>query len=310
MTSAPAVLDGETLRRLTDPRRLVDALEQALLGEVRPGAEQPRVSRATAHGELLLMPSETSGYAGVKVVGVAPGNPAHGLPRISGLYVLMDAPTLRPLAVMDGAELTVLRTPAVSALAVRSMATRPIRSAVVFGTGPQARAHIETLHTLHGLGDVVVVGRDPDRTTRLLQWCAVAGLTARPGTASDVRDADVVMCCTSAREPLFGAELLAPGTVVVAMGSHRPDVRELGEDVMAAAEVVVESRTAAVTEAGDVIHALDRGAIGEASLIELADLVRGEVAVANGRPGVFKSVGMAWEDLVVAATAYARWASR
>ncbi|WUH99679.1 ornithine cyclodeaminase family protein [Spirillospora sp. NBC_00431] len=296
------VIDGPRMRRLADPRHLVDALEQALLDGLRPAGEQARISRPTAHGELLLMPSEATGHVGVKVLGLAPGNPARGLPTISGLYLLMDTHTLRPLALMDGAELTLLRTPAVSALAARHMATRPIRSAVVFGSGPQAHAHIETFHALHGLHDVVVAGRDPDRTDQLVRRCIDDGLHARAGTARDVGEADIVICCTSAREPLFEADLLSPKTLVVAVGSHHPDARELGDDVMAAAQIVVESRTAATTEAGDVVQALAHGAIEETDLTELADLVRNGTLTQDERPRVFKSVGMAWQDLVVAAT--------
>ncbi|MGI5208379.1 ornithine cyclodeaminase family protein [Spirillospora sp. CA-108201] len=299
-------IGGERMRRLADARHLVDALERALLGGLRPGDEQGRVSRPTRHGELLLMPSEATGHVGVKVLGLAPGNPAQGLPTISGLYLLMDARTLRLLAMMDGGELTLLRTPAVSALAARHMAARPIRSAVVFGSGPQARAHIETFHALHGLRDVVVVGRDPERTERLVRRCADGGMTARAGAVHDVHGADVVICCTGAREPLFAAELLAPRTVVVAVGSHHPDARELGGDVMGAAQVVVESRKAATTEAGDVVQALAAGAVEETDLVELADLVRGGALADDGRPRVFKSVGMAWEDLVVAVAVHER----
>ncbi|GLY87024.1 ornithine cyclodeaminase family protein [Actinoallomurus iriomotensis] len=303
------VIEARRLRRLTDARLLVDALERALLADVRPSGEPGRLSRPTSHGELLLMPSESADYVGVKVLGLAPGNPREGLPTISGLYLLMDARTLRLRAMMDGAELTLLRTPAVSALAVRHMATRPVRSAVVFGSGPQARAHIETFHALYGLRDVVVVGRDPERTERLIRRCADDGLRVRPGTARDVRETDVVICCTSARDPLFEAELLAPGTLVVAMGSHHPDARELGDDVMAGAHVVVESRAAAVSEAGEVVHALAHGAVDEADLIELAGLVRGRAVADDGRPRVFKSVGMAWEDLAVAAVLHERRAA-
>ncbi|WP_329088133.1 ornithine cyclodeaminase family protein [Actinomadura citrea] len=299
-------IDGERMRRLGDARHLVDALERALLGGLRPEDEQGRVSRPTSHGELLLMPSEATGHVGVKVLGLAPGNPARGLPTISGLYLLMDARTLRLLAMMDGGELTLLRTPAVSALAARHMASRPIRSAVVFGSGPQARAHIETFHALHGLRDVVVAGRDPERTERLVRRCADDGLRARAGSAHDVGEADIVICCTSAREPLFAAELLAPETVVVAVGSHHPDARELGDDVMEAAQVVVESRTVATTEAGDVVQALGHGTIAETDLLELSDLVRGGAVVEDARPRVFKSVGMAWEDLAVAVAVHER----
>lgn len=294
-------LDAAAVRELADAQMLVDALEDALRADPRPDAGPPRVSMPTSNGEVLLMPAANAHYAGVKVLGLAPDNAASGLPSISGLYLLLDARTLRPVATLDGAELTTHRTAAVSALAVRHLANGPIGSVVIFGSGPQASAHLETLHALHGFDQVVVVGRDHHRATRLAERFAVSGVSTRVGGVDDVRDADLVLCCTNARSPLFGADSLRDDTVVVAVGSHHPDARELGTDVMAAADVVVvEDRPAAEREAGDVVQAVAAGALDPVDLVELTDLVR-EPHVHRGGTRVFKSVGVAWEDLVVAA---------
>lgn len=295
--------DASRIQRLGEPRTMVDALRQALLGEARPSAESPRSSYPTRHGELLLMPSASSRYAGVKIVGVAPGNRRVGLPTISGLYLLMDAVTLMPIATFDGAPLTALRTAAVSAVAVDCMAFGAVRSVVVFGSGPQAAAHLEVLRRLHALEEVVIVGRDATPADELARRFERLGVRAHRGTTDELPGADLVLCCTSAREPLFAADDLASGGMVVAVGSHRPDARELGDDVMAGSQVIVESRSVAEIEAGDVVQALASGRLDRDALIELSDLVRGIHSV-DERRRVFKSVGMAWEDLAVAAALY------
>ena len=116
-----------------------------------------------------------------------------------------------------------------------------------------------------------------------------------------VATADVVCCCTTAREPLFDGGAVADHATVVAIGSHEPDAREVDETLAARATVVVESRASALREAGDVITAVAAGALSGDDLVTLADLVHGRAAPAPDRPRLFKSTGMAWEDAVVAA---------
>ena len=123
----------------------------------------------------------------------------------------------------------------------------------------------------------------------------------RAGPAPDaVARADIVCCCTTARVPLFDSALLPDHATVVAMGTHEPDAREVDAALVRRATTVVEARSAALREAGDVIQA------GTVPLATLDELVRGEVTVVPDRPRLFKSTGMAWEDLVVAAAAYDR----
>jgi len=115
----------------------------------------------------------------------------------------------------------------------------------------------------------------------------------------------VVCCCTTAREPLFDGDAVGEEAVVVAIGSHEPEAREVDERLAGRATVVVESRASALREAGDVIQAIDAGVLREDELVGLAELVGGEASPAPGRPRFFKSTGMAWEDLVLAAAVHA-----
>jgi ornithine cyclodeaminase/alanine dehydrogenase-like protein (mu-crystallin family) len=134
--------------------------------------------------------------------------------------------------------------------------------------------------------------------------CVESGLAARTGTVSDVPSADIVACCTTARSPLFDGTLLARHATVVAVGSHEPDAAEVDAATVTGSTVVVEAVATALREAGDIVGPVRAGLLDPDTLVGLAALVRGSVAVDRSRPRLFKSVGMAWEDLVLAARAY------
>jgi ornithine cyclodeaminase/alanine dehydrogenase-like protein (mu-crystallin family) len=273
--SLPFLAAAELAQRL-GPTAAVDALKAALLAGLDPEADPPRSAIALGGGELLVMPSAAAGHAVVKLVTVG------GEPRIQGVCVVFDAATLAPVALIDGIALTNVRTPAVSALAVRALAVPDARRLLVFGRGPQAHGHVEAIRAVRPIEHVDMVGRD------------------RGDVGDLVAAADVVCCATTAREPLFDGSLVADHATVVAIGSHEPDAREVDDALVRRATVVVESRTSALREAGDIIGALAAGALREDALVTLANLVCGRVAVDLGRPRLFKSTGMAWEDAVVA----------
>jgi ornithine cyclodeaminase len=310
MSSAPAWVDAGTVTRVLPMADAVAALAAALRAGTVSGADSPRSALDVRSGQLLLMPSEGSEHVGVKVVSVAPQNPARGAPRVQAVYVLFDAETLSPRAVLDGTALTSLRTPALSAVAVDHLAAADAARLVVFGCGPQARGHVEALRCVRPIEHVVVVGRRHERVRQFLDELGASGLTTgvavRAGSPAAVSEADVIVCATTAAEPLFSGALVPDAACVVAVGSHEPGRRELDEELMARSTVVVEHETAALREAGDVIAAVASGSVRPSGLINIADLVAGTVQIGLDRPRVFKSVGMAWEDLVVAAEVYRR----
>jgi ornithine cyclodeaminase/alanine dehydrogenase-like protein (mu-crystallin family) len=298
-------LDGETLRELVPMARALQALEDALRGGLDPEETPRRPVVEVPAGQLLLMPAAWGRHAGIKIAGVAPANPSRGLPRIQGTYLLMDGETLTPLAALDGVALTSLRTPAVSALAVRHLAGPGAATMAVFGTGPQAWGHVEAFRTVRPVDRVIVIARDSGRAEAFAGRCAAEGF--RADTAAGLGQADLIACCTSARVPLFDGRLVRDDATVVAIGSHEPDAREIDDDLVARATVFVEARGAALAEAGDLIIPLRNGTITSGHLAgNLRELVTGAVPPGPG-PRVFKSVGMAWEDLVVAAAAYEAW---
>lgn len=302
--SAPRVLDAAAVAAACPPGAAVAAIVSALRDGLDPAADLPRQAVPVPAGQLLLMPSDGGGRAhvGIKVATVAPANPARDLPRVQGSYLLLDAATLAVVAVLDGIALTTLRTPAVSVAAVldRLRADAGPLPVAVIGSGPQAHGHVATLAAaLPGRPvSVTQLVRDPARSA------PVAGArVVRLGTpAADdaLRAAGVVVCATSAREPLFDAGLVGGAAVVLAVGSHEPDARELPAALLGRATVVVEDVGAALREAGDVVLAIAEGALAEADLVAMRDVVTGVARPDPGRPLVFKSTGMSWEDLVVA----------
>jgi ornithine cyclodeaminase/alanine dehydrogenase-like protein (mu-crystallin family) len=296
-------LDAGAIAAALSPVEAVDALEAALRGGLDPEADPPRGAVGAEAGEVLLMPSTAPGAVGVKLVTVAPGNPARGRPRIQGVYVLFDSETLAPAALLDGIGLTNLRTAAVSALAVRHLAARGARRLLVFGTGAQAWAHVGALRAVRpGLDRVDVVARDAGRLEAFVSRCAREhGVDACVAGPDAIAGADVVVCATTAREPVFDGADVGDTATVVAIGSHEPEAREVDDRLAGRATVVVESRSSALREAGDVIAAVEAGALDPATLVPLAALVTGEARPDDGSPRLFKSTGMAWEDLVVAA---------
>jgi ornithine cyclodeaminase/alanine dehydrogenase-like protein (mu-crystallin family) len=253
-----------------------DALERALAAGLDPERDPPRQLLDLERGQLLVMPSAAAGAPVVKLLTLG------GDPRIQGVCVVFDRATLAPRALVDGIALTNLRTSAVSALAVRHVATADARRLLIFGRGPQAHAHEAALRAVRPIDHVDMVGRD------------------HAGIDDLVAAADIVCCCTTARAPLFDGALVADHATVVAIGSHEPEVRETDDALAARATIVVESRTSALREAGDVIAAIAAGAASADRLVTLAELVRGDAAPDPGRPRLFKSTGMSWEDAVVA----------
>jgi ornithine cyclodeaminase/alanine dehydrogenase-like protein (mu-crystallin family) len=290
-------LDAEAMRTACPPEAAVAAVEAAMRGGLDPAVEPPRSVVDLTHGQFLLMPSEAAeASAGVKVVTVAPGNPSRGLPRVQAVYLHFDRTTLALTAVLDGTALTTLRTPAVSVAAVRQqLPDRPLR-VVAIGAGPQATGHVATLAAVRPLGAAVHLVRDPGRVALEADLLPLGAAEADAALAA----ADVVVCATSARTPLFDSAILRTDVTVIAVGSHEPDARELDSALLGRSTVIVEDAATSLREAGDVVLAIADGALSAADLVPMRDLLTGAVTPPADRPLVVKTVGMSWEDLVVA----------
>lgn len=306
--------DSTAVRAAAPWATAIGALEQALLTVVDPEEDSPRLFSPAPNAEFLLMPATNRQYSGIKALTVAPANPERGLEKIQGVYVLFDSDTSGPLATMDGNELTAIRTPATTLLAIKHiLASAPGTAAprlpgqmtvLVFGTGVQALNHLRAAHAVLPQASLAVVGRRPEKVTSLIAQLAGEGLDVRQGTPAEVATADVVICATSSRTPLFDGGLVAPGAVVAAVGQHGLDAREVDAGLVLRSDVVVEGRASALREAGDLIPARSAEEWEAIRPANLRDLVKGDFERAAARPCLYAGVGMAWEDLVIASLVY------
>ncbi len=326
-------LAADIIAGLLDLRAAVTLLNDALAsGQVDPEDDGPRLFSPAGPGrEFLVMPSVGRPRSGVKLVALAPDNPAAGHPAVQGVYVLFDNDHLTPLAMLDAAELTLLRTPATTVLAAQHLlaakrdrgpvgADRPASDhgqapdglrVVVYGTGPQAERHIQCAQAVLRPSDIAVVGRRSGAVDAVVARTTPAGAPTRPAAADptdDLASADLVICVTSSASPLFAAEAVSPNAVVCAVGAHGPQRHELPAELVRRSDVVVEARGAALRESGNLLQARPLEAWREEStgqrLTNLAELVTGRFSATAGRPAIYTGVGMAWQDLVIASRVY------
>jgi ornithine cyclodeaminase len=271
---------------------------------------------AHARGETSVLARQTIG-TGVEISTMSAILPAAGYcaakvyTRIAGQFsfvvLLFSASDGRILASFDAGELTKLRTAAVSGIAARYMARSQARRLTVFGSGRQARAHLDVLPAMLHLDRIDVVSRG-DAREFCERSCAEIGVPVSQATAQEaLAHADIVITTTRSVTPLFGAGLLREGTFIAAIGSGAPHAAELGPDVIERCDrIVVEALDHAQHEAGDLIQAERAGALDWACVATLGDLV---IGASTGRAAereitLFKSVGSALEDVAVAALAY------
>ena len=257
----------------------------------------------------LAMPAALTGAScySVKVVTVAPSNAAAGRPVVIGTVLLGDALTGELLALIDGTALTALRTGAAGGVAARELSRADASRAALFGAGAQARTQLLALAAVRSIREVRVVTRDPAHAAALGDWAArepaLSGVALRPATAdAAVADADVVLTATTSRTPVFRGTQLRDGVHVTAVGSFTPDGRELDDDTLRGARLVVDQRSAALAEAGEL-----QGKRPD-ELVELGEIIAGRAAGRSDdrQRTVFKSVGNAIQDLVVSARAFER----
>jgi ornithine cyclodeaminase/alanine dehydrogenase-like protein (mu-crystallin family) len=300
-------IDAGTLERVLPMEAAIDAL-QAAFGADRLPSSPPRTHVGTTGGDLLLMPAHGPQGIGVKLVTLTPANPERGLLFVQAVYLLFDERTQAPRAIVDGTALTALRTAAVSGLATRFLANPDAANLVLFGAGTQAHAHVDAMRAVRPVSRVTVVSRGRERAQTLVEFARRAGLDADVGAPEAVAEADLVCTCTTSTEPVLEGRLLRPGAHVNAVGAYTPAMRELDDEAVRRARVVVETREVAMAEAGDLLIPMAEGIVGSEHVVaDLAELVRG-APVRRGRDDVtvFKSVGAAFEDLVVAAAAAER----
>jgi alanine dehydrogenase len=319
MSEAPPavlLLKESHLRRLITMRDLVPLMERALAAFSSGAVVQPLRTAlpVEAHGGvLLLMPAHLREQAmGLKAVTFYPGNAARGLPTHLATILLHDPPTGALLAVMDGRLITEMRTAAVSAAATKHLARRGADVVALLGAGVQARSHLEALREVVAPREVRVWTR-----TRAHAEAFAQEMTARHGVRvmacespeGAVRGAEIICTMTSSQTPVLEGRWLAPGAHINAVGASRPTWRELDTDAVVRSRLFVDSRAAAVVEAGDIVGPRTAGVITDAHIqAEIGEVFAGRHPGRTnaGEITLFKSLGMAVEDVATAQLAYER----
>jgi ornithine cyclodeaminase len=240
----------------------------------------------------------------VKLVSVRSNNGERGLPNVQALVAWLDGPTGEPRVLMDGTALTSLRTGAASAAATDLLAAPDASVLAVVGAGGQAADQIRGVSAVRSLDEVRIVSRSGATALALAEALAAelsaTRLRAVPTVAEAVAGADVVCCATNSSTPVLSRGMLHDRVHVNAIGSYRPDMCELASDVLECASmVVVDAREAATSEAGEIIAAIASGAIVDADVLELGDLLIDPPRNVSGLT-VFKSVGIAVQDWALA----------
>ncbi len=290
------ILNGEILATLLDYPSAVEALEEAW----REPAQIPARSQVNlGAGRMWLMPAAAGSAAGVKIVTQFDGNAALGLDRVQGSYLYLDGETGLPMALLDGRVLTAIRTAAVSALATRLMANPGRKTLAVFGTGVQARSHLEAMRGCSDVGEALVCGSTSEKTREF-----AARHDCRAATAQECCQASLICACTTSRTPIFDGNWLLPGTHINAVGNSRPDACELDAVTVHRARIAADTRHGVLEEAGDL---LVHGA-GDRIVADLREMIVEGKKVRSAPPEItlFKSVGYALGDLALARLAYRR----
>ena len=315
-TDQPLFLNEEQVRAHLAMAALIPAMEKALIDFSAGRVTQPVrsvISVDPPGGFLGVMPALTPDGLGLKAVTFYRSNAERSIPTHMATIFLVDPETGTPLAIMDGRLITEMRTAAVSAAATKLLAPPDARVVAILGSGVQARSHFEALQLVRQFAEIRVwsptlehaerfareIGtvtrswhRHPADGTLAASQCHVAG-----SAEEAVRDADVVVTVTSSKTPVLKGSWLKPGCHVNAIGACRPDWRELDDEAMANV-VFVDSREGAMKESGDVI--LSRAKIYG----ELGEALAGKVPSRANETTIFKSLGMAVEDIAAAMLVY------
>jgi thiomorpholine-carboxylate dehydrogenase len=285
------------VRAVLTYQALIPAIRQALIDYSAGLVEQPartilRAGNAEGHrnGWFAVMPVIAGDVMGVKTVTFYPGNADAGLHTHMAVIELLSRATGEPLAVMDGRLITEMRTAAVSAVALDALAPQPAASLGILGSGVQARSHIAAFRLVRpGLKDIRVWSRTPANAERL-----AAETGARSVPIEEVAAADVVLTVTSSPTPVLEGRRLGSRALVLAVGATGGTLRELDDEAMKSSFIVAESRSCAERESGDIRLS------GSKVDAEIGEILSGAVDVPTDRRIVFKSVGMAIEDLTAA----------
>lgn len=302
-------LDAAALAPCLVRRTLIEALDRAFRKPysvpTRQQYQLPPATSGQSEGTLLVMPAWNSGGTlGIKIVTVFPDNALKSLPSVCASYLLLDANTGYPRAILDGTELTLRRTGAASALASRYLSTPGSSRLLMVGTGKLAPHLIANHASVRPIREVRIWGRNLGKAQALAKSLATGDLSveATEDLETAAGWADIVSCATLSRQPLVLGAWLRPGQHLDLVGAFTADMREVDDDAIARSELYVDTRAGALSESGEILHAMSRGIIDQTAIRgEFSDLAAGLFKRSAPQAiTIFKSVGTALEDLVAA----------
>lgn len=317
----PLVLTETEVRAVLPMPDLIEAMRSALVQFSAGHAQQP-LRTVLEVGEnksfVGVMPATLADPAavGTKLVTVFASNRDAGLPSHLATIVLLNPNTGALLSILDGRYITEARTAAVSALSVDILARPKARTLAILGSGVQARSHFEAIGCVRPCDVVRVWSPNAERRNAFtdgLRPLTTASVTASPSAREAVQDADIIVVATAAQTPVLRSDWVADGTHICAVGACRPTHREMDGPLVARARTFVDSRAGAMAEAGDIVMAIAEGAITREHIAgELGELAAGRVSGRQGERQVtlFKSLGMAVEDVAAAHLAFSRATAR
>ena len=309
------ILNAQEVRRALPMRDVIEAMKQAYASLSGGQAEVPLRTRLPipSHEALaIFMPayvhtSEADALA-VKIVSIFPQNPAQGLPYIQAAVVAFDAASGKAAAMLEGGTLTAIRTGAGSGAAIDLLARKDSRVVAVFGAGVQGRTQLEAACSVRHIEKAWIFDSDPKRAEAFAKEMAGQGavpstLEPAPTAQAAVRNADIICTATTATSPVFADADLKPGVHISAIGSYTPEMVEVPAETIQRAKVFVDSRSAVLAEAGDLIQPMQKGLITESHVRgELGEIVLGKMAGRESDEEItyFKSVGVAVQDAIAA----------
>lgn len=242
---------------------------------------------------------------GLKVVSIFPGNNAKNKPSITGCILLLDASTGEPQALMDGGYLTALRTGAVSGLASNYFAIDNATHVAIIGSGVQAETQLQAIATVRDIKQVSVWSRNIKNAEQFAEKFAHQyAINVYDHIPEAIKNADIICTATGSTEPLIHFKEVQPHAHINAIGSHNAQMKEIGNDLLSSAIVIVDQLQAALTEAGEIINALQQNHLKQESIIEIGDWLLHQNQDYKNQLTVFKSVGLSIQDLSVASVVY------
>ena len=300
----------EDIRKKIPMGKAIDLMREAFLQLSAGVAQVPVRTVIDSHdqsGRVLFMPSYSSAYGlfGLKMVSVFDQNTTRNLPVIQAMMMVMDGQTGTPLGLLDAEYLTALRTGAASGLATDLLSRKDSAIMAIFGSGAQAETQLEGIKAVRPIKEVIVFGKTQNKTNSFCQRMGEKfNIEIHPASAPhELNRADIICTATTSSTPVFQKDHVKNGVHINGIGSYKPTMQEIPHEVIQHATLIVDQRTATLTEAGDIVIPIRQGLITNDHIYaELGEIISGSKKgrISDDQITVFKSVGNAIQDLALA----------